>query len=93
MLSVSAERCCKMCEYECIQEEVSGCALFLTSEGGIALGFDYHAAYTEAFCMDVAFCLAIEIPIYQKSGTGTITQIVDIAKVATIQGSSLMLLC
>ena len=31
----------------------------------------------------------MEIPVYQKSRTGTITRLVDTGKVATIQGSLL----
>jgi hypothetical protein len=41
------------------------------------------------FCMDLAFCLAIGIPFYQKSRKENTAQTVDIGKVWTSQGSSL----
>jgi hypothetical protein len=74
-----------VCEQECDQKEAD--VHFLASEGGVeAVIISLEDTYVS--CMDLAFCLAIEIPIYQKSRTDSLTQMVDIGKVVTIRGSS-----
>lgn len=86
---VSAVRCHEMPELECVQEEADGRLLHAAhaAEGGIKAVM-ISSNDTDVLVLNLAFCSAIKAPMYQKSGTGTRTQLTDIGKVASSLGSS-----
>ena len=86
----SAVRCREVPELQCVQEEADGRLLLHTSHAAEA---GYEAVMissndTDVLVLNIAFCNAIKAPMYQKSGTGTRTQLIDIGKVASSLGPS-----
>ena len=86
----SAVRCHEVPELECIQEEADGCLLLHAAhaaEGGIEAVI-ISLNDTDVSVLNLVFCSAIKVPMYQKRGTGSCTQLINIGKVASSLGPS-----
>ncbi|KAL8594843.1 hypothetical protein ACOMHN_016084 [Nucella lapillus] len=86
----SAVRCREVPELQCVQEEADGRLLLHASHAAEA---GYEAVMissndTDVLVLNIAFCGAIKAPLYQRSGTSTRTQLIDIGKVASSLGPS-----
>ncbi|KAL8624130.1 hypothetical protein ACOMHN_036133 [Nucella lapillus] len=86
----SAVRCREVPELQCVQEEADGRLLLHASHAAEA---GYEAVMissndTDVLVLNIAFCGAIKAPLYQRSGTSTRTELIDIGKVASSLGPS-----
>ena len=83
-------RCSEVPELSCVQEEADGRLLFhaahAAEDGMEAVMISSND--TDVFILNLTLCSAIKAPMYQKSGTGTRTQLIDICKLASCLGPS-----